>query len=117
MAIEQIDTLAKEDMVQYAVLDIDVEDAALSGVEFKEAIPDGTWDDADRISEALVRLPSGTELLLIDHLDAPDFGIDVRASIDIDDPAVAHELVRELGLPPTKIKWIRPEGDHWPSRG
>jgi hypothetical protein len=104
---------SREDMVHYAVLDATPEELESVGIWLSELFD----DDPGPVREATVLVPSGTELLLIEHDSRPDLGITVKAPIAIDGPNVAYELADAMGLPHSRISWIREEGIDWSQYG
>jgi len=51
------------------------------------------------------------ELLLVVHGHDPSLGIDVRAPVAVRGPSVANELIKELGVPASSLRWLRGNDD------
>jgi len=101
----------RDDLVKYALIDISPEKLESAGIQFAEPPQDGTWSEAGPIEECPVTLPSGVELLLVVHGHDPSLGIDVRAPVAVRGPSVANELIKELGVPASSLRWLRGNDD------
>jgi hypothetical protein len=68
-----------------------------------------SYDDLDYLQVALLDVPPVGRVALVDHLHAPEPGIEIHANVD--DPIAADRAIaavlQALKLPPTVVKWRR----------
>jgi hypothetical protein len=113
MALRQKATSGRNDMVEYATLDLGAADLEAQGLALDESWVDGLGP----AKAAIVVLSSGVEVALVSYTNAPKTEVVVMAPMAVDGPVVASELADELGLPRERITWLRATGIDWSQFG